>query len=112
VYPVLLISCPQFLMPGVLDMVHKLDDSTKPEEPIVRVINMKGAFDDPLIKAALRNVADPEAAKRTAASATADSKQEDQNHNRWNNGRNGQSGGNNTNNGVNDNGNNGQSNQR
>jgi hypothetical protein len=86
----LIVSCPQFLMPGILDMIHKLDDSTKPVEPIVRVIDMKGAFDDPLIKAALRNVADPEAAKRTATSTTADSRREDQKY-RKNNG-NGQSG--------------------
>jgi hypothetical protein len=64
----LIVSCPQFLMPGVLDMIHKLDDSTKPVEPVVRVISMKGSFDDPLIKEALKNVADPEAAKRSAAS--------------------------------------------
>ncbi len=48
----LIVSCPQFLMPGVLEMIHKLDDSTKPVEPVVRVISMMGSFDDPLIKEA------------------------------------------------------------
>jgi hypothetical protein len=96
----LIISCPQFLMPGVLDMIHKLDDSTKPVEPIVRVISMKGAFDDPLIKEALKNVADPEAAKRAAAAA--ESNRDAQNRNRWNNGRNAPGG--NNNNGIGANG--------
>ena len=89
----LIVSCPQFLMPGVLEMIHKLDDSTKPVEPVVRVINMKGAFDDPLIKEALKNVADPEAAKRAAVASA--STRDDQNRNRWNNGRNVQGGSNN-----------------
>ena len=90
----LIVSCPQFLMPGVLDMIHKLDDSTKPVEPVVRVISMKGSFDDPLIKEALKNVADPEAAKRSAASAQSknDSKKDNKGGN--NNGYPGQGGNN------------------
>ncbi len=89
----LIVSCPQFLMPGVLDMIHKLDDSTKPVEPVVRVISMKGSFDDPLIKKALKNVADPDAKKR--AEAAADTERETKNRNRQNNGFNGPAGFNN-----------------
>ncbi|HZZ26601.1 MAG TPA: secretin N-terminal domain-containing protein, partial [Pirellulales bacterium] len=100
----LVVSAPQFLLTDVVAMIHNLDDSTKPVEPVVRVISVGGVLDDPLIKDALKNVADPEAAKKNA-NASQSSRDDQQRRNRWNNnGRNGQGGGNN--NGGNGNNNN------
>ena len=107
----LVVSAPQFLLTDVIGMIHKLDDSTKPVEPVVRVISVGGALDDPLIKDALKNVADPEAAKRNAANANQNGNDQDR-RNRWNNGRNGPGGNNNNGFGGNGNNNNGQNNNR
>jgi hypothetical protein len=54
---------------------------------------MKGAFDDPIIKEALKNVADPEAAKRAATAIEANRDAQKRNH--ANNGYNGPNGYNN-----------------
>ena len=106
----IVVSAPQFLLTDVLSMIRRLDEATQPMEPVVRVLSVGGVLDDPLIKDALKSVADPEGAKRSSSSSQARGNNGPRNGN-WNgNGRNGRGGGNNGNN--NNNGNNGQNNNR
>ena len=85
----LIVSCPQFLMAGVMDMITKLDESTKPVEPTTQVINLKGMGTDPVLMEALKAVADPTAAK---SAVDAKARQDQQQRNRPNNGRGGPNG--------------------
>jgi hypothetical protein len=110
----LVVSAPQFLLTDVLSMIQRLDDAAKPMEPVVRVISVGGILDDPLIKDALKSVADPEGAKRSAASSQSRGNNGTRNGGWNNNGRNnnGRNGGNNGNGGNGNNGNNGQNTNR
>jgi type II secretory pathway component GspD/PulD (secretin) len=102
----LVVSAPQYLLEDVLAMINRLDVTTRAVEPVVRVISAGGALDDPLIKDALKAVADPEGAKRSAAQSRDSQRNRGNNNNNNNNGRNG----NGHNNGGNNNNNNGQNN--
>src|SRR5262249_19170088 len=68
----LVISAPQFLLTDVIAMIGKLDDATRPVEPVVRVLSVGGAINDPIIKEALQNVADPTNAKHSASRSQDD----------------------------------------
>ncbi len=105
----LVVSAPQFLLTDVLSMIERLDNATKPMEPVVRVISVGGILDDPLIKDALKSVADPEVAKRSSSAAQSRGNNGSRNGGWNNNGRNGRS---NNGNGGNGNGNTGQNNNR
>jgi hypothetical protein len=85
----LVVSAPQFLLTPVISMIKKLDESTKPAEPIVQVMSMHGMMDDPLVSAALKSIADPSTAKANAAAAATAQSRRDGDRNR-NNGRGGQ----------------------
>ena len=69
-------------------MIDRLDVTTRAAEPVVRVISAGGALDDPLIKDALKAVADPDG-KHTSSSS---SQSRDQQRNRGNNNNNGRNG--------------------
>jgi type II secretory pathway component GspD/PulD (secretin) len=102
----LVVSAPQFLLTPVTNMIKKLDESTKPAEPVVQVISMHGMMDDPLVSAALKSIADPSTAKANAAAAASAQSRRDGDRNRnngrggpWNrDGNNNSGGGNNQNN--------------
>ncbi len=87
----LVVSAPQYLLEDVLAMIDRLDVTTRAAEPVVRVISAGGALDDPLIKDALKAVADPDG-KHTSSSS---SQSRDQQRNRGNNNNNGRNGNNN-----------------
>jgi Bacterial type II/III secretion system short domain len=105
----LVVSAPQFLLTDVVNMIQKLDESTKPAEPVIRVMQVGGLATDPILKEALSNVADPGNAKHNAASQSRQDQNNQRNGrvgnnnnrgNRWNNNNNqggGNNGGNNNN---------------
>jgi type II secretory pathway component GspD/PulD (secretin) len=84
----LVVSAPQFLLTPVISMIKKLDESTRPAEPVVQVMSMHGMMDDPLVSAALKSIADPSTAKANAAAAASAQSRRDGDRNR-NNGRGG-----------------------
>jgi hypothetical protein len=104
------VSAPQYLLEDVLGMIDRLDVTTRAAEPVVRVISAGGALDDPLIKDALKAVADPDG-KHTSSSSSQSRDQQRNRGNNNNNGRNGNNSGHNNSNGNNNN-NNGQNNNR
>ena len=105
----LVVSAPQYLLEDVLGMIDRLDITTRAAEPVVRVISAGGALDDPLIKDALKAVADPDG-KHTSSSSTQSRDQQRNRGNNSNNVRNGNNNGQNNNNGNNNS--NGQNNNR
>lgn len=101
----LFVSAPGRLLKTVKNMAQTLDEAAQPQEPITRVVRMGGSISDPLVKEALRNFADPAAARRNRErdrqqQTTNQNNNGQQQRNNNNNGRNGQNNRNNQRNGM------------
>lgn len=57
----LVVSAPQFLLDDVKAMVKELDEAAMPDRPVSQVRRVNGIVNDPLMRAILTNVANPNA---------------------------------------------------
>ncbi|MDZ4784328.1 MAG: secretin N-terminal domain-containing protein [Planctomycetia bacterium] len=73
----LVISAPQFLLDDVKSMVQELDDAAMPDRPVAQVRRVNGIVNDPLMRAIITNVANPNA----TSPANAQQNNQQQNNN-------------------------------